>query len=215
MVITIDGPAASGKSTVARELASHLGFYYLYTGMLYRAVGYILVHIIGKKGEELTNIDEKELEFINDMSYRYEGGKPHVFYNDVDITGELFNSKLDDASSLVSSHEQVREALIDIQRDVAHEHDLIAEGRDCGSVVFPDAEYKFFITASLDVRANRKVLDYSKPFDVVKRELIERDKRDKSRAISPLVIPQDAIVIDNSDLTKDETLQKLLSYIKR
>jgi len=213
MIITIDGPAASGKSTVAKALAEKLGFYYLYTGMLYRAVAYILIREFGKTDHELTDLDEKDLGFINDLSYRYKDGKPHVFYKEHDITDKLFNSEFDEGSSLVSSRRAVREALIDIQRSVAKEYDLIADGRDCGSVVFPDADYKFFLTASLDVRAKRKVLDYNKPFEVVRRELAERDERDKSRDISPLVVPQDAVVIDNSELDKEQTLEKFASLI--
>src|SRR5271157_5319036 len=155
MIITIDGPAASGKSSVAKDLAKKLGFYYLNTGLLYRAVAYILMQ---QKGS-LDTILPQDLEFINQLTYRYHDNVPTVLYEGNDITPMLFSASLEQGASIVSSNKAVRDALLAFQRRIAQEHDVIADGRDCGSVVFPNAEYKFFLTADVDARTQRLMND--------------------------------------------------------
>lgn len=217
MIITIDGPAGSGKSTLAKELSQKLNFYYLYTGLLYRAVAYILITEFGQ--EALSKIKKDDLSFISNFSYEYENGVPVVFFQGHALTENLSNLGLDQPSSIVSANKDVREALLPVQRNIAKKYDIVADGRDCGTVVFPDADYKFFLTASLEVRTNRIFQDKKRgdsglSLEKVKQELEVRDKRDMDREFAPLIIPQDAIIVDNSNLSKEETLNKFLQYIQ-
>jgi cytidylate kinase len=130
----------------------------------------------------------------------------------------LYDISLDQPASIISAKKSVREALIDLQRSVAEQYSIVADGRDCGSVVFPDAEHKFYLTASSQVRAQRLMLDMrrdagKKTFEQVKASLEERDRRDKEREVSPLIVPENATVIDNSNLNLKETIEKFLSYL--
>jgi cytidylate kinase len=219
MVITIDGPVASGKSSVAQELANRLNFYYLNTGLLYRSIAYILSTVKHKVLEvepvRLLTIDD--LSFVQDLIYEYSNGKPHIFYDGQEITSALYAARMDQGASIVSACPVVRQALLSLQRSIAQKHDLVADGRDCGSVIFPQAEIKFFLTADVDVRAHRLYNDprrnVTQTFDDIKTSLIQRDERDRTRAIAPLVIPNDAIVIDNSALTFDQTVDIFMREI--
>src|SRR3990172_12889222 len=151
MIITIDGPVASGKSSVAKVLAKKLNFYYVYTGLLYRAVAYVLIQK-HKPSEPITPesvaaLMPADLEFIARLRYSYADDKPHVFYANQEITSFLSAAVLEQAASLVSAHPPVRGALLEFQRALARNHNVIADGRDCGSVVFPNADLKFYLTA--------------------------------------------------------------------
>jgi len=214
MIITIDGPAASGKSTVAKVLAKNLGFYYLYTGLLYRAVAYVLVEKFKILPELFPNLISTDLGFIGDIKYFYENGEPKVLYKNEDITQFLKNSLLDQASSIASANSFVREALISLQRDVANNYDIVADGRDCGSVVFPNADYKFYLTANVECRAKRKSLQEVISFDEALASLKERDARDVQRIVAPLKIPMNAIIIDNTELDTPKTIETFLNYLK-
>lgn len=223
MIITIDGPVASGKSTIARMTAEHLGFYYLNTGLLYRAVTYILLNLHDYSQKDLTDVKEEDIKECIDInrffySYTAQEGSTIVYDNN-DITRFLKDPIIDKSVSIISPQKAVREALSNLQRSIAQDHDVAVEGRDVGSVVFPHADYKFFLTASLEVRAKRwqqyqekKGNNYS--LDQVKELVEQRDLNDKSRKISPLKVPDQAIIIDNSDLTLKETVQEILKYIK-
>lgn len=218
MVITIDGPAASGKSTVGRMLAEQLGFYYINSGLLFRALAYLLIQHRLYNEEALQNPKKKDIAIFFDPErfyYRYDHGKEIVLFDGCDITPKLKSSFLDKATSLLSTNDVVREAIRAIQHDLEKKYNLVVEGRDSGSVVFPHAAIKFFLTASAEKRAERwQHLQQQRGNDVSLHEAIriinERDKRDKERKIAPLCIPDNATVIDNSDLTIKQTVQKMV-----
>ncbi|MFH1831668.1 MAG: (d)CMP kinase [bacterium] len=226
MVITIDGPAASGKSTVAQILARELGSYYLNTGLLYRAVAYI----IARRHENPDGsgcdccmgdikIEAQDLDFIGRIMYEYRDGKPYVMYKKEDITQHLYDAQIGDLASVISATALVRNALLPLQRDIAQKYDIVADGRDCGTVIFPDARFKFYLTASLDVRASRLLAGVryngvNASLDDIKQDLEIRDHRDTHREVAPLKKPDNAIFVDNSDMTIEETVAYFLRIIR-
>lgn len=224
MVITIDGPTASGKSSIAKRLAARLGMHCLNTGLLYRAVAYLLTQCYGDVVLSVQGgvfaMHDQDLHLIDDLRYAYDQGKPQVFYQEQDITDNLFNDQISQLSSMVSACGKLRKRLLPIQRDVAKHYNVIADGRDCGSVVFPDADFKFYLTASTLVRAQRRFVDFKKPGLVmdlaqVIKSIEERDQRDSNRAVAPLMIPQGAVVIDNSGMAVEQTVEAFLAVIKK
>jgi len=223
MIITIDGPVASGKSSVAKKIASVLNIYYLNTGLLYRAVAYLLAQRNAADGLDLSkiSIEEQDLDFVESIEYAYSDGKTQILFDGQDITANLILASVDRAASVVSSNKNVRAALLGLQRKIAVEHDLIADGRDCGSVIFPNADFKFFLTASLDARASRVLSDVARKVDasidieLIKKQIEERDKRDMEREVAPLVVPTGAIIIDSTELDFDGVIQKFLDVVKK
>lgn len=228
MIITIDGPVASGKSTVACQLAQELGFFYLYTGFLYRGLAYVLVHDYCYNDVQLRDVREEDLDAIvhyrtsdkRIFEYKYEEGAAKIFYKGKDISPFLKTKEIDNYSSLISAQPLVRHAVLEYQVRMGHEYNLVAEGRDVGTVVFPDANYKFFLTASVDVRAQRwqemqKKLGADYSFQESKAAIMERDRRDQDRKASPLKAAKDAIVIDCSNISIDEVVNLLKAKIKQ
>jgi len=222
MIITLDGPSASGKSRAARTLAHELGIYYLSTGYLYRAVAYCALQRGAIIAEEQP-LDPTLVEQCADprkLSYRYEQGNAQVLFDGVDITSHLKNPLVDRSASIVSAQPAVRTALISVQRVIAERADLVADGRDCGSVVFPDAPYKFFITASLDERARRWAADcaargISCSLEEARSALSERDTRDAARVVSPLIVPEGSVIVDTTDLTPDAVVAHIRATIQK
>lgn len=223
MIITIDGPVASGKSTVSRMLAHKLRYYYLCSGLLYRALGYLLINKYGYTLETVGNPQEEDIMSCFDSHkflYQYASDtQERIVFDGVDITVQLKERFMDKVASIVSVNEQVRTAVTQIQRDIASEYNVVTDGRDVGSVVFPHAEYKFFITATVEVRAARWRKDqekYGNHFSVDEAIAIitDRDERDKNRTIAPLIVPEGAIVIDTSDLDIEQTIDAMLKHIK-
>jgi cytidylate kinase len=206
MIITIDGPVASGKSTVARSLAKRLGYLYLNTGLMFRAAAYLLY------------VKDVSLN-LSDLRYRYTpDAGAQMFYKESNITPLLKTAEMDQLASQAATLPEVRKALLLYQQKLAQENNVIAEGRDTGTVVFPQANYKFFITARPEVRAERWRKFQSsngKDYDVeVSLESIkERDLRDTERQIAPLCIPEDAQVIDTSDMTVEQVVEACLEII--
>jgi CMP/dCMP kinase len=222
MIITIDGPVASGKSTASRILADKLGFYYLCSGLIYRAIAYLLVNNYGYTIATVDHIAAEDVRQCADLArlrYHYdELCQERIFFDNRDITLYLKDKFMDQVSSIVSVNKDVREAVTAIQRDIASHYNIVTDGRDVGSVVFPAAQVKFFLTASVEVRASRWRKDqekYDHHFSLAEAVALitERDNRDKNRTIAPLIIPSDAIVIDNSELNVEQVVEKMMYYI--
>ena len=224
MIITIDGPVASGKSTVSRMLAQKLNYYYLCSGLLYRALGYLLINKYGYTLETVGSPKHEDIMHCFDphkFLYQYaQDTQERIVFEGLDITAQLKERFMDKVASVVSVNEQVRTAVTQIQRDIASEHNIVTDGRDVGSVVFPHAEYKFFVTASAEVRAARWRKDQEKygnhfSADEAVAIITDRDERDKTRTIAPLIVPRGAIVVDTSDMSIEQTIAKMLEYIKQ
>lgn len=218
MIITIDGPTASGKSTVGRLLAKELRYYYLYTGLLYRAVAYLLMKERGYTLESLAHPDISLVEQLLDAKkfhYFYDPtDRERIVYNGVDITDHLKGNTIAQGASIVSADLQVREHLNALQRTIANNHNVVIDGRDSGSVVFPHAEHKFFLTASEDERAVRwqkQQTDRGIMLSIADAQefIHSRDSRDASRAIAPLTIPNGAQTIDATHLSIAQVLHEI------
>ncbi|MFZ1910715.1 MAG: (d)CMP kinase [Burkholderiales bacterium] len=209
-VITVDGPSASGKGTIARRVAEALGFHCLDSGALYR-----LVALASLRSRVPAN-DEKRLEVLaRDLSARFVD--ENIFLEDHDVTKDLGTEECGSRASEVAKLPKVREALLGRQRAFRREPGLVADGRDMGSVVFPDAALKVFLTASAAVRAERRYNQLKQKgihatLTTLFRELEARDARDAARAVSPLVPAPDAVQLDSSDLTIDEVVSRILSW---
>lgn len=223
MIITIDGPMASGKSTVAERVAHHFGYYYIASGLLYRAYSYFLVTCRNYSSEQLVSVTQETLDQIlehDQFMYCYNNLGARIVLNGCDITDALKSSDVDTWASLIATAPEMRAIIDDFQRKLAKQYNSVADGRDCGTTVFPDADYKFFLTASVSVRALRwqkSQLGRNKHFSLAESISIisQRDTRDATRLISPLIPADDAIIIDNSDLSIDQTVQKILEHISK
>ena len=209
MIIAIDGPSGSGKSSTAKAVAKALGFTYLDTGAMYRAVSVGVLHL----GIDPFD-DAKVAEAVKNMKLSFRG--EDVFLDGKDVSDEIRRAPATKAVTPVSANPEVRVLLVEKQRAIASDHDIVMEGRDIGTVVFPEAEYKFFLVADPEVRARRRFLESEENMSMaeIKADLLRRDKKDSSRAHSPLKKADDAIEIDTSHVTFDEQVDKILSYIK-
>ncbi|MCK5632854.1 (d)CMP kinase [bacterium] len=223
MIITIDGPTASGKSTVAKLLAKQLGMYYLGTGLMFRGIAYLLLKKASYTLDDFKNPDKNDILYYLDPKkffYEYdETGKEKILFNGENITPFLKNSQIDRAASILSTNKLFRLELLKLQQTFTDKFDCVAEGRDVGSVVFPKAKFKFFLTAAVEIRAQRWKNDQEKKgnsFSLAEAIVIinERDTRDRNREVAPLVKPEGAFVIDNSDLTLQKTLDTIKNFIK-
>ena len=202
LVITIDGPSAAGKGSLARNLALFLDFSILDSGALYRAFAYF--HNQGLNNKEIESSIEK-LMFIPEKD------DTKIFYEDTDITSSIRNEEIAKAASKLSALSDTRKSLIDIQRNFMPSNNLVADGRDMGTVVFPKAELKIFLVASAEVRAKRRYLELqNRGQEVNMRDLIAdieaRDMMDKSRTLSPLIPAEESIIIDSSTMSLDEVM---------
>ena len=208
-IITIDGPAGAGKSTVSKELARRLGYTYLDTGAMYRAVAWAA----RQKGVDAG--DEKALtELCNDLKLGFQGDR--ILVNGEDVSSFIRTPEMDGLSSAVSRVAVVREYLTGMQRELGRQGQLVAEGRDMGTVVFPQAAHKFFLSASAGERARRRKMQMENQGEQVAYEEIlaqieARDLADSTRSIAPLQAAPDCIVIDSSDLTVEDVLEKIVT----
>ena len=214
--IAIDGPAGAGKSTIARLAAKKLGFIYVDTGAMYRAIALYLIW------KEIDLNDEAALERALDrvkINIVYEKGVQHVFLNLQDVSAEIRSEKVSIMASKSSALLPVRNKLLDIQRDIAARNDVIMDGRDIGTNILPNAEVKIYLDASPDVRAKRRYDEMKnkgeKPdLESIKANIIARDEQDINRKLAPLKKADDAVLIDSSYMSIDEVVEKIIKLAK-
>lgn len=215
-VLTIDGPSGSGKGTISRAIARRLGWHYLDSGALYRAVG------LAASWADIDFSDHSALvrcAFDTIIEFRDDGERePRVIVNSVDVTDELRTETAGAAASAIAAIPEVRAALRDRQRAFRREPGLVADGRDMGTVIFPDAPYKLFLTASAEERAERRYKQLkdkgvSVTFDGLLREILARDARDAQRAVAPLRPAEDAVLVDTTGMPVSEVIERVLSLL--
>lgn len=220
LVIAIDGFSSTGKSSISKVVADTLGLIHIDTGAMYRAI--TLFGLRNFKNEKQEIDLSKLLQNLNEISleFRENSGKLEIYLNGENVSKEIRTTEVSDNVSFIAKQPEVRERLVVLQRDIAEKQGVIMDGRDIGTVVLPNADYKFFLTASADERARRRFLELQSlgieiTIEEVKQNLIERDRIDSEREISPLKQAEDAILIDNTNLNKEETIDLILSYIKK
>jgi cytidylate kinase len=209
ITVAIDGPAGAGKSTLARRIADKLGFLYIDTGAMYRAVALWAL----RAGVALSDMHRLE-QLAREADIAFVAGTPTVLLNDEDVTDAIRAPEVTDGASKVAQIAAVRRALVEKQREIGESASSVVEGRDIGSVVFPNAAVKIFLDAGPDVRADRRAREADLPREVVSRQIAERDTRDRTRSESPLVQSPDAIYLDTSGLSIEEVEQAVLKIVR-
>jgi cytidylate kinase len=212
LIVTIDGPAGAGKSTVAKQLARRLGYRLLDTGAIYRAVA-----LTARRRQVEWGDAPACAELARGLDIRFEwiGETNHVYLAGEDATAAIRTPEISQGASQVSAHPPVRAALLDLQRRLGSGGGVVVEGRDTGTVVFPHAEAKFFLTASEEERAKRRVaeLGSAADYETTLREIRERDQRDASRDVAPMVPAQDALIVDSSTQTLEQVVESLAGHV--
>ena len=215
--IAIDGPAGAGKSTIAKKVAGELGYTYIDTGAIYRTMAYYFI----ERGMDVS--DEVSVSSLCDrikVGIRYLDGVQHVFLGEDDVSDRIRTSEVGAGASKISAYPAVRASLLGLQRSMAENDNVVMDGRDIGSVVLPDATVKIYLTASVEERARRRYAEYvltGHECDVekIKQEIEERDHRDMTREISPLVCAPGAEVIDSSNMTIDEVCEAVFALVRK
>ena len=216
--VAVDGPAGSGKSTITKMVAKNLGYNYVDTGAMYRGLTYDFLK------NNLTELDEKKIELLLSkvkFEVKFIDRVQYVFVNDEDVSEKIRTAEVSKFTSLFAKSPAVREFLIDTQRNLAMSNNIIMDGRDIASVVLPNADVKIFLTASVEERARRRVLDFERQgvvdidFDKVKADIAARDYQDENRDIAPLVKVDDAVLIDTTNLTITEVVEKMTELSKK
>ena len=215
--VAVDGPAGSGKSTITKMVAEKLGFNYVDTGAMYRALTYNFL------SNDLKELEENKIkELLEDLDFRveYVDGVQYVYVNDVEVSDKIRTAEVSKYTSLFAKSPAVRGFLIDTQRNLAHTNNIIMDGRDIASVVLPNADVKIFLTASVEERARRRVLDFERQgienvdFEKVKEDIKARDWQDENRDIAPLVKVDSATLVDTTSMTIDEVVDKMTELVK-
>ena len=216
--VAVDGPAGSGKSTITKMVAKDLGYNYVDTGAMYRGLTYDFLK------NNLTELDEKKIELLLSkvkFEVKFIDRVQYVFVNGEDVSEKIRTAEVSKFTSLFAKSPAVREFLIDTQRNLAMSNNIIMDGRDIASVVLPNADVKIFLTASVEERARRRALDFERQgvvdidFDKVKADIAARDYQDENRDIAPLVKVDDAVLIDTTNLTITEVVEKMTELIKK
>jgi cytidylate kinase len=212
-VVTIDGPAASGKSTVSRELAARLGWKWVSTGAFYRGLAFAAIQL---------QIDLDDVKGLAELTHnpiwaiKLDPARTKVLFDNEDVTDQIAHEDVGNYASKVSHYPEVRKALLEAQRNCAvGEKGLVAEGRDCGTVVFPNAEAKVYLTANSEHRAARRAAELGlDQGDMVKAQK-QRDHQDSTRKVAPMAVPADALVVDTTELNLDQVVDKVESYVQK
>ncbi|MBP5325734.1 MAG: (d)CMP kinase [Pseudobutyrivibrio sp.] len=217
MNVAIDGPAGAGKSTIAKAIAAKMGYVYVDTGAMYRAMALYFLRA------GIASSDEAKISSVVDdisVSIKYEDGAQHVILNGEDVTGLIRTEEVGNMASASSVYAPVRSKLVALQQELAKTTDVIMDGRDIGTVVLPNADVKIFLTASVECRAKRRYDELvakgqEADFDKIAKDIEERDYRDSHREISPLKQAEDAILVDSSDMTIDEVVNTIIGYCNK
>ena len=214
--VAIDGPAGAGKSTIAKLVSKELGFIYIDTGALYRSIGYFVL----KNGGDIDN-SESVISFLPkiEVELKFIDGVQHVFVNGEDVSDKIRTEEVSQAASKVSAIPKVREFLLELQRSFAKKYNVVMDGRDIGTVVLPNANVKIFLTASAEVRANRRYKEQIErgldvDYDSILNDIKERDFRDENREIAPLKCAEDGVYLDSSDFSIEQNVAAVLKIIK-
>ena len=216
--ITIDGPAGVGKSTAAKMLARRLGLLYLDTGATYRALAY---QVVGERLEPASLTRVLDLARHLQVRFKQTPDQVRVFLDGADVTQDIRTERVTEVAAIIAQFPQIRAVLVELQRRLASAQPCVVEGRDTGSVVFPQAPYKFFLTASSVIRAKRRHTELSRAqvscpsLTALSRQLRSRDRLDRTRQVGPLVKPKRAIVINTSHLSAEEVIQRMLRHLAR
>lgn len=215
--VAIDGPAGAGKSTIAKRVAKQMGFIYVDTGAMYRAMAiYFIKNNIDPTDEIAINSSIEDIS----ISIEYDNGEQQVILNGENITGILRTEEVGNMASKISVYAKVRSKLVDLQRELAKTTDVIMDGRDIGTTVLPDADVKIYLTASVEARAGRRFRELVEKGieadqDAIKKDIEERDYMDMNRENSPLRQAEDAILVDSSDMSIDETVETIIDIISK
>lgn len=215
--VAIDGPAGAGKSTIARRLAGELGFRYVDTGAIYRTVAYFM-DLWGVSPKDVDGVNRYIDELTVGIEYDDEGVQ-HMLMNGMDVTGDIRTPEISRKASLISAHAVVRDMLLDMQRNMAEEYDVVMDGRDIGSVVLPKATVKIFLTASPEVRAKRRYQELLEKgqkasYEQVLRDVQQRDYQDTHRDIAPLKMCRDSVKVDTSEMDLEQSVAAIRKIVE-
>ena len=215
--VAIDGPAGAGKSTIARRLAGELGFRYVDTGAIYRTVAYFM-DLWGVSPKDADGVNRYIDELTVGIEYDDEGVQ-HMLMNGMDVTGDIRTPEISQKASLISAHAVVRDMLLDMQRNMAEEYDVVMDGRDIGSVVLPKATVKIFLTASPEVRAKRRYQELLEKgqkvsYEQVLRDVQQRDYQDTHRDIAPLKMCRDSVKVDTSEMDLEQSVAAIRKIVE-
>ena len=216
--IAIDGPAGAGKSTIAKKLAADLGYHYVDTGAIYRTVAYFM-DLLGVSPKDVDGVERYIDELTIEIEYDEEG-KQHMIMNGMDVTDDIRTQDISQKASLVSAHAVVREVLLDMQRDVAKEYNVIMDGRDIGTVVLPKANVKIFLTATAEVRAQRRTDELlakgqKANYNQILKEIQQRDYQDTHREIAPLKMSRDSVKVDTTNMDIDQVVEEIKAIVAK
>ena len=214
--IAIDGPAGAGKSTIAKRLARELGYQYVDTGAIYRTVAYFL-DLLGVSPKDIDGVNRYIDELTVEIEYD-EDGVQHMIMNGMDVTDDIRTQDISQKASLVSAHAVVRDMLLDMQRDVAKQYNVIMDGRDIGTVVLPRANVKIFLTASAEIRAQRRTDELiakgqKANYATILKEIQQRDYQDTHREVAPLKMARDSIKVDTTELNIDQVVEAIKKIV--